>query len=165
METTQMPQYETLGAAIRAVVADGRACRDDQRYQPVFFFWHLPNKVEQNNEVPICQICTAGAYMAQTLRTLPTTDANPDFFNGPIGRFLRAVDLLREGMVGVALRNLHAVVRGRPTSEKMYRLTDVAHDQFARRLKQVGTYRDRSVFNLHLNILDELADWLDQNGF
>lgn len=78
---------------LRLAVADVRKCLRSPRYRVDMTDWHSPAPDG------VCEVCIAGAVMAQELDGKPDEALMPDFFGKIVGRRLSGLNKLREGDV------------------------------------------------------------------
>ena len=100
MSTTTLPT--TPSELIRLALADLRDCERDDRYWVSMTCWHVP--LER-----VCQVCLAGAVMAQTLGAEPHEgigDADLARYGSSVQGRLRALDRFRLGEISAGLSYL-----------------------------------------------------------
>lgn len=100
--TVRLPRKPS--ALIRLALKDLEACEADPNYEIAMGVWHTPKSV-WNREGP-CVVCLAGSVMAKTLACPIDRDLWPEEFDDETGQALEAIDLLRVGEAGEALRVL-----------------------------------------------------------
>jgi len=83
-------------ALIRLALSDLRKVEKDKRYKVNMRFWHLPISVRR------CNVCLAGAVIAQTLEAFPQQSISPGLLPYSKRSRLRALDCFRQGHCGAA---------------------------------------------------------------
>ena len=156
----RLPIYPSVAALIHAITDDARQIAARDPYTPDSNHWHGP--IHQG---PGCAVCTAGAYAARRFELPPGTEVVPACFPPSVRTVLHATDLLRRGYVSTALANFHRAVfheLDRPhIAPSQERLFTRAHMLFHVRLADCEAFHDSQSFDRHLDVLDELAAWLD----
>ena len=102
MSTNAQHLPSTPSELIRLALADLRACERDDRYRVSMMCWHVP--LER-----VCQVCLAGAVLAQTLGVEPHEgigDADLEQYSGRVKGRLRALDRFRLGEISAGLEML-----------------------------------------------------------
>lgn len=89
----------TPSRLIRLALADLAKCEEDPRYVVNMTTWHDGSTDE------LCEVCLAGAVMAQTIGTLPDSSTSPCWFDDE-EMALIALDALRVGDVSLAFDDL-----------------------------------------------------------
>ena len=87
---------EKLSSLIRLALDDLAKCEADEKYVINMRAYHVAVEGE-------CNVCLAGAVMAQTLGVPPSKTSCPRLHPSPWPGALRALDYARMGMVRVAL--------------------------------------------------------------
>jgi hypothetical protein len=106
MKAPKLPN--TLHGLLRVALADLKKTIADPRYVVNMGAWHDGTDGAFYLE-PKCEVCMAGAVMAQRCGVPPTEDARPTHFLSSLtGKFL-AINSLREGFVLEALVALRGV--------------------------------------------------------
>lgn len=98
--TKKLPKK--LSALLRLAVRDAKACEKAPNYKLVMRDWHFPNKTEK-----VCQVCMAGAVMANTLRVPWGRIMGPHAFNREAAA-LYAINSMRNGFLAEAYDQMNA---------------------------------------------------------
>ena len=94
-----------LSRVLEVAILDLKKVRRSKKYVVDFTEWHQPLAARG-----VCAVCLAGAVMARTLKVPAKTYAGPfSFFAGVRDRLL-ALNEVRAGFVGSAIRRLHRKV-------------------------------------------------------
>ena len=113
---------EKLSDLIRMAIADGRKLYQERagEYLPDAHMFHELGKDSQQGK-KMCHVCLAGAVMAGTLHADTRDSLIPSDFDKPWAKALHALDCVRQGMYGNALKALYgpgeyqlAVTQSRP---------------------------------------------------
>lgn len=87
---------------LRLALADLRKCAADPQYEVNMDKWHQPSF-----STAVCEVCLAGAVMAQTLGVLFSVTASPRHFDASTMRKLFALDYLCSGQLVLAYKILN----------------------------------------------------------
>ena len=91
-----------LSAAIHMALEDQLAVEKDPLVEINMGSWHDPQ-----GEFYKCSVCFAGAVMHQRFELGPNDKAEPDYFAEDWFRVFKALDAVRRGGVGMALRYIN----------------------------------------------------------
>ena len=156
----RLPVYPSVAALIHAITDDARQIAARHPYILNSSHWHSP--MPQGTG---CAICTAGAYAARRFELPPGTEIVPFCFPPNVRTVLHATDLLRRGYVNIALANFHRAIFHEldrhhiaPSQERLF---GHAHQLFNTRLADCEAFHDTQSFDRHLDVLNELAAWLN----
>lgn len=86
---------DRLSDLLDAAVDDSEALEHDSRYRLAMSDWHLPFPLL--GPPAICEVCMAGAVMAQRLRAPFDCVMEPEDYNPELAGKLRAIDRMRAG--------------------------------------------------------------------
>ena len=136
-----------LPALVRVAVADAR-CLDREVYLPWSSEWHKPLSGG------ICQVCLAGAVIADTLDSTEDMDLVPDSFDNYTRDALDALDQVRRGHVDRAMDILLGDRFG--TSGRKNGLDDELREH-----RDWLSFGDWAEFDDALDRLEVLADSMD----
>ena len=109
---TKLPK--TLHGLLRVAVGDCIQLERNPRYRFNMGDWHVP-MLREAGDIKRCEICMAGAVMANTLHTSPEEYEEPDSFYNTGSHIYRrdlcaaffAIDQLRKGYVSSAYETLY----------------------------------------------------------
>ncbi len=87
-------------ALLRVALKDLKACEADAAYRINMGRWHSPSKEG------FCEVCMAGAVIAQSLEISSGEHAGPRYFPDDVRDSMYALNLFRVGYVDDALRIL-----------------------------------------------------------
>lgn len=114
-----------LHKALRQATADLEACAADPKYHVSMDTFHVP---DSNSyffgllKTSVCHVCLAGAVMAKSYKTSPTETDSPLNYPKEISNMFNALDALRNGNIGLALRRVH---QDDVTAEEMYKASQI----------------------------------------
>tara|TARA_R110002126_G_scaffold7198_1_gene35723 strand:+ start:112 stop:543 length:432 start_codon:yes stop_codon:yes gene_type:complete len=91
-------------ALIRVALTDLQVIQKNPAYKIRMSMWHMT--IDEDEET-ICQVCLAGAVMANTLNADITRDISPNDYSTVDARKLDALDDFRSGHVGRAFAVLN----------------------------------------------------------
>ena len=131
-------------ALIRVALTDLQVIQKNPAYNIKMSMWHM---TLVDDEETICQVCLAGAVMANTLNADITRDMSPQDYSRVDARKLDALDDFRNGHVGRAFKVLN--IPRHPTIPWY-----VAIDPY-----------DPDYPNIFINAMSDMADMLEKAGY
>ena len=138
-------------ALIRHSLTDLSLCEQDPQYSVSMSAWHGP--YSRTNGDSSCEVCLAGAVMAQSLDAAPGREHEPTDFGPETCRSLYALNELRLGRVGRAFMSFPKGLTEGVFRNPIGPVPD----------RVISCYqRDRSVF---LKDMNRLADDLEVAGY
>lgn len=90
---------------IRVALEDLRKTEKDPRYRINFKYWHSP-EIPYGEETEFCEVCLAGAVIAQRGNVSPDIRTVSSDFASPTWGKLQALDDFRLGDVAIGVENL-----------------------------------------------------------
>ena len=140
MTKNEIKLPDTLSGLIRVALVDLCKCEKDDKYDIFMEDWHTPQ------DSGICEVCLAGAVMAQTLDIPIENESFPSEFGFQIQQGLHALNSIKRGHVSDIIMSLNPENRN-PT--KVYNRDIVEYEN------------DSELFHKQMN---QLADDLEKAG-
>lgn len=93
-----------LSECILVALRDLEKCEKNPKYKINMRIWHSPEKRTEDGDYIPCNVCFAGAVMANTLKVKRSSSLNPSRFSKDVQYKLDALDEARVGHIENALK-------------------------------------------------------------